>query len=133
MTRSKAYRYGKHFGRTYFKNAGGGWECGFVFDSRVVFIGNFIHSREAQLWFALMNREVRNFSRKYAVGQRCSAIWYAHFLRNHLYKCYYGFLDRLFARYRGDYQRAFTRDLRQYQRLRRDWRGSRLQPALRAA
>ena len=133
MTKSKAYRYGKSYGRAYYKTAGGGFECGFVFDGKLVFIGNFIHSREGQLWFALMNRELGSFSRKYAVGGKCPASWYSHFLGNHLYKCYYGFLDRLFARYNRDYHRAFSRDLRQYQRLRRGWRGARLHPALKAA
>jgi hypothetical protein len=119
MTKTHSYRYGKYSGKTFFKTAGQGYETSFVFDSKTVFVGNFIHVREARLWYALMCRELRKVSKRYASGAHFPASWFSHYVRNHLYKTYYAFLDRLFAKYNRDYSKACVKDLRRYQVLKK--------------
>ena len=133
MTRSKIYRHGKSIGKTYLRMAGQGFETGFIFDSKTIFVGNFIHALEATLWFTLMNRELRQFARKYAVAEQYPTAWFAHFVRNHLYRTYYAFLNRTFARYNRDFGKALQKDVRKYQRMRRDWRHEELSPFLKVA
>lgn len=119
--KSKTYRGGKTSGRSYCKNVGNGWEVGFVFGGRTTFVGNFIHSAEANQWYARMNREIRSFAKRYTVGTNCPKTWYAHFLSNHLYKTYYTVVNRNLAQHNRKYNRATTTDVRTYRRLNRNW------------
>ena len=133
MTKTKLYRNRNVTGRAYLKTVGSGFEAGFILNGSPVFVGNFIHAKEANLWFNLMNRELRQFSRRYTVGQRFPLSWYTHFVRNHLYKTYYSFLDRLFTRYTKDFGRAYQRDLRRYKQIRKQWNAGERVPFLKVA
>ena len=111
MTKSKSFK-------TYLKTVGRGFETGMMFDSKPIFVGNFIHAREAKLWFRLLNRELRSISRRY---EKMPKSWMRHFMSNHLYKTYYAFLDRIFSRYTRDYGRAVVKDLRKWREHKRSY------------
>lgn len=117
--KTKVYRNKSLVCRTYLKPVGNGWEAGFVFGGTPVFVGNFIHKPEAVRWFALMNREIRLLSKRFAVGRTLPLAWCKHLFRNHLYKTYYQFVDRLLVRHVGESNRALVRDIRQFKKIRR--------------
>lgn len=119
--KTKNYSNGKYHFRSYYKTAGEGYEAGFYYGTTPVFVGNFIHSKEATQWYRIMNREISNFSKKYTVGATFPINWYLHFAKNHLYKCYYGYLDRIFARYNRDFATAFKRDEKKYYKMKKTW------------
>ncbi len=131
--KTKVYRNKGVTGRATLKPCGNGFECAFTLNGNPVFVGNFIHAKEANLWWSLLNREIRMFSRKYSVGRTFPMSWYKHFISNHLYKTYYGFLDRLFTRYNRNFERAVTKDVRKYQRIRKQWHAKDRTPFLKAA
>jgi hypothetical protein len=131
--KTKTFASGKYACRTYYKTVGNGFETGFAFGGRTYFVGNFIHAKEATTWYNLMNREIYKFARKYTVGERFPASWFANFVKNHLYKTYYAYLDRLFARYNRDYQRACTRDIRRYQQMKKNYHWDTKKPFFKAA
>ena len=118
--RSKTYRYGNTSGRTYLKAVGNGWECGFIYGGKTVFVGNFIHSGEATRWFTMMNREILTFGRRFTLGHRLPTAWTTRFLSNRLYSTYYTFLDRIFTQYHRTFNRAVVRDMNQFRRSRRN-------------
>ncbi|MBI4403049.1 MAG: hypothetical protein HY537_02740 [Deltaproteobacteria bacterium] len=115
------YRNGNCRCRTYLKQYGYGWEVGFLYGTTPIFVGNFIHRWEATCWYTMMNRELRTFTRKYKVARTCPQKWYTHFLRSHLYKKYYDFLDKAFRQYTRAYDRAVAKDLKTYRKLSRCW------------
>ena len=117
--KTKVYRNKNLVCRTYLKPVGNGWEAGFTFGGTPIFVGNFIHKPEAIRWFALMNREIRVISKRFAVGRELPLTWCKHLIRNHLYKTYYQFVDRLLVRHVGESHRALVRDLRQFKKIRR--------------
>lgn len=129
--KSKHYSNGKYQFRSYLKPVGKGWEVGFWQGSTPIFVGNFIHTKEANQWYGIMSRQIRQFSKKYTVGERFPLNWYLHFTSNHLYSCYYGFLDRLFARYNREFRTACKRDVKRYNRMKKNWDTRR--PLIRAA
>jgi hypothetical protein len=131
--KTKTFSTGKYNCRTYWKPAGNGWETGFIFNGRPLFVGNFIHKNEATTWYATMNREITRFARKYTVSHQFPVTWFTNFIRNHLYRTYYQFLDRVFTRYNRSYSTAVVRDIRKYQRLRKTWSAQKKAPFYKAA
>lgn len=131
--KTKLYRNKGLTGRANMKPCGNGFEVTFTLGGTPVFVGNFIHAKEANLWFGLLNREIRSFSRKYAVGTRFPATWYKHFIGNHLYKSYYTFLDRLFAKHTRTFGRAVSKDLRKFRQIKKAWAPRERTPFLKAA
>ncbi len=119
--KTKHYSNGKYHFRTYNKTVGEGYEVGFYHGTTPIFVGNFLHTKEANQWFRIMNREIKYFSKKYPVGTKFPVSWYTHFAKNHLYKCYYGFLDRVFARYNREFTFALKRDEKKYHRMKKTW------------
>jgi hypothetical protein len=117
--KTKVYRNKNLVCRTYLKPVGNGWEAGFVVGGTPIFLGNFIHKPEAIRWYAVMNREIRLISRKFALGREVPITWFRHLVKNHLYKTYYAFVDRLLVRHRGEFNRGLVRDLRQFKKIRR--------------
>jgi hypothetical protein len=117
--KTKVYRNKNLVCRTYIKPVGQGWECGFVFGGTPIFVGNFIHRPEAVRWYALMNREIRLISKRFAVGRELPLAWCKHLIKNHLYKTYYVFVDRLLVRHVGEAHRGLTKDVRQFKKIRR--------------
>ncbi len=119
--KTKQYRSGKYTFRSYLKNVGEGFEVGFYFGHDPIFVGNFIHSKEANQWFGIMNRQIRQFSKKYTVGPKFPISWFTNFCKNHLYKCYYTYIDRLLARHNRTFETKFRKDVRKYNRMKRNW------------
>ena len=118
---SRTYRNGNNTGRTYLKTVGEGFEVGFVLSGKTVFVGNFLHSWEARRWYATLNAEINNFSKRYQVGPGCTKAWFTHFLSAHLYNTYYSFLDKCFTQHSRKYQSAVNKDKKSYQRMSRQW------------
>src|SRR5271156_4013100 len=134
MTKSKTYRYGKTVCKSYSKAVGHGWEVGFYFDGKPLFVGNFIHAKEANDWFRLMNRELIKFSRKYTTGYKFPVTWFSNFLKNHLYTQYYGWLDKVFVGYNRNFKKAWAKNYRTFQATKgRYHNGTKKTPFLKAA
>lgn len=119
--KTRTYRNGTTTCRSYLKNVGNGWEVGFTYAGKPLFVGNFIHSTEANQWYGVMNAEIRTFTKKYKVGPGCPKSWYFHFVKSHLYDKYYHFLGRKFTGYTKNYRRAVSQSQRTYRRMARRW------------
>lgn len=115
------YKYGKHTCKAYKKPVGKGFEVGFYFGTTQIFVGNFIHQKEANAWWTKMNMEVRKFSKRYALPKTASPAFFTKFMTNHIYKAYYTFLDREFTKY----NRTYTQNCRQFERkftsIKKNW------------
>lgn len=121
MTTTRNYKYGKHTCRAYNKPVGHGYEVGFVFGGKPIFVGNFIHPTEAKTWWSTMNREINRFSRKYWTTPKAPIAFYSKFLTQYLYKCYYTFLDKKFGQYNRGYAQGFKQHERRYTSMRKNW------------
>ena len=119
--KSKKYTHGKYNFTSYWKAVGEGWEVGFFYGRDPIFVGNFIHQSEATQWFKIMNREITSFSKKYPVGTKFPFAWYCNFIKNDLYKCYYGYLDRVFARYNRDFKKNVYSFQKKYSKMTKNW------------
>ncbi|MBI1861642.1 MAG: hypothetical protein HYR96_12060 [Deltaproteobacteria bacterium] len=119
--------------RSYTKNVGHGFEVGLLCGSRPLFVGNFLHSSEASTWYRIMNREIKNFSKRYVISAKATPTWHLRFLSNHLYRCYYQFVDRLMARHAKSFTREVSRNQRKYRTLNRNWDRKECVPFLKAA
>ncbi|MGE4132526.1 MAG: hypothetical protein AB7F86_12860 [Bdellovibrionales bacterium] len=115
------YKYGKHTCKAYKKTVGKGWEVGFTFGSTQIFVGNFIHTKEANAWWTMMNTEVKKFGRRYALPKNASATFFSKFLSNYIYKAYYTFLDRQFTKYNRTYTQACKKFERRASTMKRNW------------
>lgn len=119
--KTKKYRYGKFYFKAYTKTVGHGYEVGLTYGKKTIFVGNFIHKEEATKWWTTLNKETTHFVNKYWINEGVSATWYCNFFSSHLYKTYYGFLDKLFSNYTYKYNQSFKRDVRRYRSMKRHW------------
>jgi hypothetical protein len=119
--KTASYRFGKFFFKAFFKPVGQGWEVSVTFDRKNIFVGNFIHRAEASTWWNIVNREIRTFTKTYWIANKAAKTWYGNFFSAHLYKNYYKYLDRLFARYQRTYSTQFSKNVRRYNSARRNW------------
>jgi hypothetical protein len=119
--KTKKYLYGKFYFTAYYKPVGHGYEVGMTYGKKTIFVGNFIHKEEATTWFAKMNLECKHFVNKYWINDNVSTTWYCSFFKNHLYKTYYSFLDKLFTEYKHSYNKAFKKDFKNYKNLKKHW------------
>lgn len=117
--KTKSYKYGKHTLKAYSKKAGEGWEVGFFFDKRRIFVGNFIHTAEATEWWKVMNEEVRRFTHKHHYAPRVPKAFYSKFFSNHMYNTYYGYLDKAFSIYATTYGREYKQQLKRYEEFKK--------------
>ncbi len=100
---------------------GEGWEVGFHFQGKPLFVGNFIHKKEATHWYRTMNAEITKFSMRYTFGPKFPVSFFKKFIGNHLYATYYTFLDKLFVGYKSHFKKAVTTDMRQYSHMKKAW------------
>lgn len=119
--KQKLYKHGKDKFKAYFKQAGYGWEVGLKHGTKQVFVGNFIHKKEASAWYATMNKEIATFSKKYWVGPKFSKDWYGKFFANHLYTTYYKFVDKVLTTHHKTSAKALTKDVKKYRELKKKW------------
>jgi len=120
--KTKSYKHGKVNYKAYLKTVGRGYEVGFVSGTKPLFVGNFLHLKEAQAWYTLMNSEITKFSKKYWVTDKSPKTFYHKFITNNLYKCYYSWLDKHFSKYTREFKREFEKDVKKYRQLKRDWK-----------
>tara|TARA_B100001248_G_scaffold262571_1_gene259506 strand:- start:141 stop:545 length:405 start_codon:yes stop_codon:yes gene_type:complete len=133
QAKTKTYKYGKFSFRAYFKTAGNGYEVGLKHGKKHVFMGNFITKKEANEWWTILNKECRNFTNKFWINNKgATASFYTNFFSKHLYKKYYTFLSKVFAGYKTTYNKTYQRDVKKYQKLRRNW-SPKEAPAFKAA
>lgn len=118
---TKTYKWGKFTGKAYKKPAGNGWEVGFTTGTQAIFVGNFIHAKEATAWWTLMNQNLRKFSKRYAPTPTTPTAWYRKFLSNYVYKAYYTFLEREFTKYHRGYKKAVAQDTRRFSNFQKAW------------
>lgn len=117
--KNKVYKYGPHTCKAYIKAAGKGYEVGFHFGKTPIFVGNFIHKTEANKWWTLMNKEIRTFTKRFGLTAKAPVTFYRKFLSNHLYKAYYGWLDKQFNKYERNYNKAVASHTKQYSKLKK--------------
>lgn len=118
MVTKKTFKYGKHTCKAYKKPVGKGWEVGFTLGTQPVFVGNFIHTKEANTWFAIMTAEIRKFTKRYSHASKAPTAWIKKFWSNSMYKSYYTYLDRQFTKYNSTYSRAVRKDERRFSSFR---------------
>jgi len=122
--KSKLYKRGTAKYKAYMKPAGKGYEVGFLWGTKPLFVGNFINQQEATTWYTLMNREYERFSRKYTQAppkKGTGFAFYNKFIANSLYKHYYDYLDKCFGKHTRTYHREHTKDVREYNRMKKNW------------
>jgi hypothetical protein len=112
---------------------GEGWEVGFHFQGKPLFVGNFVHKTEATQWYRYMNTEITKFSRQYTFGPGFPMSFFKKFIGNHLYSRYYSFLDKVFAKHKSHFKKAVTSDLRKYSTMKDRWTPGERSPFYRAA
>jgi hypothetical protein len=122
--KTKSYKYGKFTLKTYHKEVGHGYEVGLHFDKKSIFVGNFIHRTEANHWWSYMNKELRTFAKRYWVSPKAPKSWYTNFIKAHLYKKYYAYLDKVFSKYNRQYNTEFNKEQRRYRQLKKQWKPS---------
>ena len=115
------YKYGKHTCKAYKKTVGNGFEVGFWFGPTQIFTGNFIHAKEANAWWTKMNKEVRTFSKRYALPTSASPTFFMKFMTNHIYKAYYSFLDKEFTKYNREYTQNCLKFERKFKSIKKSW------------
>ncbi len=115
------YRYGKHTCKAYKKTVGQGWEVGFMFGNKTIFVGNFIHMKECNAWWTKMNTEVRKFSKRYALPKNASPAFFTKFMTSYLYKCYYSYLNNQFKTYTRTYTTTCKTMDRKFVQQKRHW------------
>ena len=91
--KTKTYRYGDRYWKLYMKPVG---------------------NKEATDWYTHLHHEIKNFTKRYPQSAHYPASWFKHFAKDYFYKCYYRYLDGLFARYKRDYDRAVSKDVKKF-------------------
>jgi len=110
----KTFKYGKYPCKSYKKPAGKGYEVGFTLSGQQIFVGNFIHAKEANAWYSIMNNEMRKFTKRFAPTPKTPKAWIGKFLSNLMYKSYYTHLDRQFTKYQRGYTQAVRKEARRF-------------------
>lgn len=116
---TRTHKFGKYTAKAYKKTVGKGWEIGLSFAGKTIFTGNFIHAKEANAWWAMMNSETTRFFRRYAIPTGASTTFFCRFMTNYMYKMYYAFLNRQFTKYNRGYAQALKKDERRYTHMRK--------------
>ncbi len=131
--KTKTYRAQNVRCKSYLKPVGSGFEVGFIFGSKTIFVGNFVHRGEATRWFTQMNKGVRTFSRRYTVGSKFPSTWFGNFLSAFLYRNYYSFVNGVVAKHQRESLRMVNTGVRKYKRIAKNWEPSERKSILKAA
>jgi hypothetical protein len=68
------------------------------------------YGKEATAWYTVINKELNQFSKRYTTGYKFPIAWFSHFLKNHLYTAYYGWLDKVFVAHQRSYGKALKKN-----------------------
>jgi hypothetical protein len=117
---NKVFKHGKYSCKAYKKTAGKGHEVGMTMQGQTLFVGNFIHAKEAAAWWKLMNAEMGKFMKRYGPAPHAPRALYTKFLSNTMYKAYYGYLDREFTKYNRGFAQAVKKDERKFSMFKRN-------------
>lgn len=117
--KTKTYQYGPYTFKSYFKAVGNGWEVGFKQGNRTYWVGNFVHKAEATKWWGMFNKEIMNFSKKFNFSANMPFAWYCNFLSNHMYTCYYTWLDKMFNKHETNFKKAYNKDFNRYMKMKK--------------
>ena len=122
MNKAKNYEfYGYQF-KSYFKPAGAGWEVGFTFEGKSLFVGNFVHKTEATQWWKTFNTEITYFFGKFEFPVKGPHQLMTKFFTNHMYQTYYAWLDKKFTQYNKEYTKACKTDVKNYKKMQPTWK-----------
>lgn len=117
MTKYKTHKFGKMTFKPYFKTVGNGWEVGMTYLGKPFFVGNFIHAGEAKKWWRMMNTYCVQFYKKHEYVPTASDVWYCKYFGNYLYKNYYQYLDKEFAKYQKSYSKKNVQYFKNYKKF----------------
>lgn len=109
-----SYKFGPMHFKTYFKSVGHGYEVGVTHSGKTVFVGNFVHMHEAKQWFKVMQGHLNTFCKSHDFVPTASESWYCKFLGAYLYKPYYAWLDKAFAKHTKTYTKEYFKGVKQY-------------------
>jgi hypothetical protein len=118
---SKTYKCGPFACKAYKKPAGKGYEVGITMAGHPIFVGNFIHAKEANAWWTKMNLEVGRFGKKYHLGPKTPLNWFSKFMSNYMYKTYYAHLDTQFTKYNRGFAQAVRKDERKFNHFKKSY------------
>jgi len=108
------YKFGALHFKPYFKACGNGWEVGVTCAGKNVFMGNFVHQFEAREWWKVMHKHLDTFCKTHDYVPTASNTWYFKFLGAYLYKPYYSWLDKTFAKHTKTYTKEYSKGVKQY-------------------
>ncbi len=131
--KTKTFKTGKVTCKSYLKPVGMGFEVGFKLGLKTLFLGHFIKSAEANLWYNFMNREIRKVGQKYKVGPKLPVTWFATFISQHLTHKYCTHQQKLLAKDEREAIRKEKVAIRKYKQWNRNWVPSEKKPLIRAA
>lgn len=120
--KTKDYNYYGYNFKAYYMNAGHGYEVGFTFDGKPLFVGNFVHKKEAMEWWKNFNNEIIYFFGKYDFPVKGPHQYMTKFFTNYIYTEYYAWLDKKFAKYNKEYAKAWKHDEKNYKKMKPNWK-----------
>ncbi len=129
----KNYKYGTYTCKTYYKKVGQGYEVGFCYGDKTIFVGNFLYSKEAGDWYTTMNQYITKFAKTYTVGYKYPFAEFCGFIKSYLYKEYYSYLDKLFTDYNRYYKKEYIQFNNNYKKSRKNYSTSERKPYLKVA
>ncbi|HEX7672976.1 MAG TPA: hypothetical protein VF412_02325 [Bdellovibrio sp.] len=122
MNKNKNYSYYGYTFKAYYKPAGHGYEVGFTFEGKPLFVGNFVHKTEAMEWWKCFNQEIPYFFDKYEFPYKGPHQYMTKFFTNYMYTEYYAWLDKKFAKYNKEYAKAWKHNEKHYKKMQPVWK-----------
>ena len=117
--KTRRYRYGTARFESFHRAVGHGYEVGLNFRGRPLFLGNFVHAPEAARYYALLNKQIRAFARRFPGISPTPPPWYRKMLADYIYSGYYAYLRPLIPAHGRMFRRALVTDMRKWRKQKR--------------